>query len=137
MLFRSGIEYSESDYQVVNRNKEERFKDYQVLYEKFFRGEQIYTAAFCASDVYAIEFMNYLLDMGIKIPEQFSIMGFDDISMAEWVRPKLTTIRQNLYKRAEMAVQLLEELIEGKETARTELLSLTLVERESVSDRNR
>ena len=81
--------------------------------------------------------MNYLLDMGIKIPEQFSIMGFDDISMAEWVRPKLTTIRQNLYKRAEMAVQLLEELIEGKETARTELLSLTLVERESVSDRNR
>ncbi len=136
-LQKAGIEYSESDYQVVSMNKEERFKDYQVLYQKIFKEEQIYSAAFCASDVYAIEFMNYLQDMGKNIPEQFSIIGFDDILMAECVRPKLTTIRQDLRKRAEMAVQLLEELIDGKETARTELLSLTLVERESVWDRNK
>ena len=85
-----------------------------------------------ASDVLAIEFMNFLQDKGLNIPEDFSIVGFDNIPLASCVRPGLTTIAQNLQERSEKAVQLLMELIEGTTVGRQELLPLTLIERGSV-----
>ena len=75
--------YKESGYKVeaticfkkIALTYEERLKDYHQILMML---DQI-TAIFCASDAYAIEVMNYLKDHHITIPEEVSIVGFDDI----------------------------------------------------------
>lgn len=59
-------------------------------------------------------------------------MGFDDIPMTEYVRPRLTTIRQDIDKRAETAVRILDKLITHSASSYKEILPVSLVERESV-----
>lgn len=123
-----GMEYDPKDYKLLNPIKEERRKRYEEVFAEIGN----YTAAFLASDVLAIEFMNFLQDKGLSIPEDFSIVGFDDIPLAAFVRPGLTTISQNLEERSKKAVQLLKELIEGTTSGRQEKLQLELVQRDSV-----
>jgi LacI family transcriptional regulator len=53
-------------------------------------------------------------ERGLRVPEQLSVVGFDDIEAAEIVTPMLTTIRQPLAEMGRMAVSLLERLIEGQ-----------------------
>ncbi|MFA9465298.1 MAG: LacI family DNA-binding transcriptional regulator [Velocimicrobium sp.] len=127
-FWEKNIAYSENHYKLVARNVERRQEDYKILFSELSN----YTAAFCASDVYAIEFMKYLMSLGIKIPEDFSIVGFDNIPLAKAVYPELTTISQNVYDRAKIAVALLQELIEGK-AARTVILPVSIVVRDSVN----
>lgn len=91
-----------------------------------------YTAAFCASDAYAIELMSYLQKEGLSIPEDFSIIGFDDIPLASYVTPGLTTISQNVEGRARKAVDLLREMMEENSPGKTVLFPVELVERGSV-----
>lgn len=123
-----GMEYDPKDYKLLNPIKEERRKRYEEVFAEIGN----YTAAFLASDVLAIEFMNFLQDKGLSIPEDFSIVGFDDIPLAASVRPGLTTISQNMEERSKKAVQLLKELIEGTTSGRQEMLQLELVRRDSV-----
>lgn len=123
-----GMEYDPKDYKLLNPIKEKRRKRYEEIFAEIGN----YTAAFLASDVLAIEFMNFLQDKGLSIPEDFSIVGFDDIPLAACVRPGLTTVSQNLEERSKKAVQLLKELIEGITSGRQEMLQLELVQRGSV-----
>lgn len=122
------LTYPEEDFKLLSPIKEERLKRYEEIYKELDN----YTAAFLASDVLAIEFMNFLQDKGLSIPEDFSIVGFDDIPLAQMVRPALTTISQHLKERSEKAVQLLMELIDGTTEGRQELMKPKLVERDSV-----
>jgi len=69
------------------------------------------TAIFAANDQMAVAVIHVADSMGIKIPDQLSVAGFDDIAMARQVFPSLTTIRQPLSKMSERAAKL---LIEGK-----------------------
>ena len=73
-----------------------------------------FTAVVCANDLMAIGAMEELKDAGFRIPEDISITGFDDIPMARYVEPKLTTVAQPCYQMGEMATELLIKLIEGK-----------------------
>lgn len=122
------MKWDETAFCLLSPIKEERMKRYEEIYKKIDR----YTAAFLASDVLAIEFMNFLKDKGLFIPEDFSLVGFDDIPLAACIRPGLTTVSQDLKERSKKAVALLIELIEGKTEGRQELLPLTLVIRDSV-----
>ena len=121
------LEYKEEDYKLLDLDERKR----QSIYKDLLKEIGSYTAAFCASDMYAIEFMNFLIKQGVRIPEEFSIMGFDNIPLAQLVYPRLTTISQDLLERARVAVMLLQELMEGKK-ARTNLLEVSLVVRDSV-----
>lgn len=123
-----GMTWKKEDYKLLSPIKEERY----MRYEEIFAELSHYTAAFLASDVLAIEFMNFLQDKGLSIPEDFSVVGFDNIPLASCVRPGLTTVSQDLRVRSEKAVSLLMELIEGKTEGRQELLPLELVVRGSV-----
>lgn len=69
------------------------------------------TAIFAANDDMAIAVIYVADSMGIKIPDQLSVAGFDDIALARQVFPNLTTIRQPLSKMSEQAAKY---LIEGK-----------------------
>jgi len=72
------------------------------------------TAIFCASDVMALGVIQVARELGIKIPEQLSIIGFDNILLSEYITPSLTTIAQFPYIMGKEATRLLIDLIEGK-----------------------
>jgi LacI family transcriptional regulator len=75
------------------------------------------TAMFAAADRIAIGAMNYLLEQGFSVPEDISIMGFDDIDMASVVRPKLSTVHYSSYEIGTTAARSLMKLIRGEGVA--------------------
>jgi len=69
------------------------------------------TALVCSSDEVAIGFQSYLQSQGWKLPDDLSIIGYDGISMGEYVYPSLTTIAPDYTRMAEAAVEHLLKLI--------------------------
>jgi LacI family transcriptional regulator len=72
------------------------------------------TAIFAANDLSAFGAMDAARESGLRIPDDISIIGFDDIPQASFVYPKLTTVRQPLEQMGRVAVKLLLERIEDQ-----------------------
>jgi len=70
------------------------------------------TAVLCANDVVAFGAINAARGLGLAVPDDVSITGFDDIAMAAWEVFRLTTVRQDLRRMAETAVDLVLGLVE-------------------------
>jgi len=85
---------------------------------------------FGASDLIAIGAMKAFQEAGVAIPAELSIIGFDDIPMASYTHPPLTTIQQNTRAAGELLVENLLKLVAG-ETVESFLLPATLVVRGS------
>ena len=64
-------------------------------------------AIFCLSDFIAIYLMEFLRNSDIKIPEDLSVIGFDNITYSQFVSPKLTTIAQDIYKMGNLSCEML------------------------------
>ena len=75
------------------------------------------TAIFCANDVLAIGAIDAAVQLHLRVPDECSIMGFDDVEMASWQVFQLTTVRQPLARMAEAAARMLVERIEHPELA--------------------
>lgn len=90
------------------------------------------TAMFVCSDQMALGAYEALYERGRRVPDDMSIIGFDDLTEAKWAIPPLTTVRQPLTEMAGMATRMLLSLIAGEEveTPRVEL-STPLVVRSS------
>jgi LacI family transcriptional regulator, galactose operon repressor len=73
------------------------------------------TAVLCANDVVAFGAINAARALGLSVPEDVSITGFDDIAMAAWEVFRLTTVRQDLRRMAETAVDLVLGLVDDPE----------------------
>lgn len=71
------------------------------------------TAVFAAGDAMALGALHAAQDLGLRVPQDLSVVGFDDLPIAAAARPALTTVRQPLRRMGEVAVQLLVELAEG------------------------
>lgn len=71
------------------------------------------TAAFCANDLIALTLQSVLLQRGVSIPDQFSLVGYDDIDGAEVATVPLTTIRQPQYELGRAAAELVLALAAG------------------------
>ncbi|MCU0313716.1 MAG: LacI family transcriptional regulator [Solirubrobacteraceae bacterium] len=69
------------------------------------------TALMCVNDVMAFGALNAARSLGLRVPEDVSVMGFDDIPMAGWEAFRLTTVRQPLAEMARASVRLLSERI--------------------------
>jgi LacI family transcriptional regulator len=90
------------------------------------------TAIFAASDLMAFGAMEAVRNHNLRIPEDVSILGFDDIPQAAYVHPGLTTIRQPLEQMGRLATQMLLKKIEDPEFAGERIeLPTSLVVRES------
>jgi DNA-binding LacI/PurR family transcriptional regulator len=63
-------------------------------------------AIFAANDHMAVDAIKALQDRGLRVPEDIAVVGFDDISMANYVSPPLTTIRQPTYELGQQAAQM-------------------------------
>jgi LacI family transcriptional regulator len=75
--------------------------------EELMRHNEPPTAVFCANDVLAFGAYNAAAELGLTVPDDLSIVGFDDIPMSSWKLIELDTVRCNLARMAETAVQLL------------------------------
>jgi LacI family transcriptional regulator len=73
--------------------------------------------------------------MGRAVPESMSIVGFDDISIASYCSPKLTTVHQEKYELGYQAAQLLIDMLEGRQVRHKVVLPSELIVRESTVSR--
>jgi len=89
-----------------------------------------FDAVFAASDLIAIGAMRALADHGMSVPGDMAVAGFDDIPMASFVNPQLTTVRQDTRQAGEALVENLLRLIRN-EPAESAMLPVTLVVRKS------
>lgn len=125
---KTALQGNEVRLMLIPDEKAERWKFY---HEKISLIRQ-YTAIFAVSDFYALDIMHFLQEQGLRIPEDISVTGFDDIPMCRLAYPALTTIRQEGEKRAESAIRLLMELKKGSTRGEPVVLPVQLVERDSV-----
>ena len=72
------------------------------------------TAVFCASDYLTIGALAAAKERGLKVPDDVSIAGFDDIEFAAYCDPPLTTVRSPSYEMGQMAVKFLSDIIKNK-----------------------
>lgn len=128
--FRAGAPNSNVDFMEISMVKQERLQFYKEHLAKIKK----YTAVFAVSDFYAIEFMNFCKRQGMEIPEDISIVGFDNISLCENIYPPLTTVGQDTAKRAELAVSALIKLKAEEDVKNTEVLPVKLIERGTVKE---
>ncbi|WP_025702634.1 LacI family DNA-binding transcriptional regulator [Paenibacillus forsythiae] len=82
---------------------------------KLFRREDKPTAVCCVSDMVAIGAIKAAEEYGLRVPEDISIMGFDDIRLAKAYRPGITTIRQPIKELSVQAAEMLLQQIRQKE----------------------
>lgn len=90
------------------------------------------TAIFALNDLTAFGVYQAARKLGISVPDQLSVLGFDDVQGAEWAGPPLTTVRQPLTKMAEEAVRMLIRIRNREPDLSLRLdLATTLVVRDS------
>jgi len=92
-----------------------------------------FTAMFAFNDISAIGAIRALLDSGIKVPGEVSVIGFDDIQNAAFQNPRLTTIRQPLRRMGELAAETLLKRINGGEYPKIVAVEPELIVRESTA----
>jgi LacI family transcriptional regulator len=92
------------------------------------------TAIFAFNDNVAVGLMRTARERGLRVPEDLSVVGFDDSELAEIVAPTLTTVRQPLAEMGRMAVSLLLRLLENQRVDALRIqLATKLVVRESTA----
>lgn len=92
------------------------------------------TAIFCHNDVMAIGAIHQAKKMGLRIPQDLSLIGFDDIQFSEYCDPPLTTVSQPRYEIGRQAMLMLLERLKGREVQiGSRLLDATLTVRESTA----
>ncbi|MGN0764211.1 MAG: LacI family DNA-binding transcriptional regulator [Aristaeellaceae bacterium] len=91
------------------------------------------TAWFCAGDRIAVAMMNVLQMRGLSVPQDVSVMGFDDLPIAEMVMPRLTTMHVQRKRMGSMAVRLMLHDEMSTEGPCIVQLPAALVERDSVA----
>jgi len=95
-------------------------------------GKKSFTALFAATDELAVGAIRVLNDEGLRVPEDISVVGFDDIDIANYMNPRLTTISQPLTEMGEKTAAALHHQISGNNNSIDELiLPYKLVIRES------
>lgn len=126
--FADGFAPGEADFMLIPMGR----KDRQDFYRKNMESFHQISAVFAVSDYYAIDLIHFLWENGLRVPEDISVAGFDDIPMCEMISPALTTVRQDNAARAATAITKLRELKEQKIPETTAMLPVKLVERASI-----
>jgi LacI family transcriptional regulator, xylobiose transport system transcriptional regulator len=91
------------------------------------------TAIFAGSDLQALGVLQAARVQGLRVPEDLSVVGYDDVAMAQWASPALTTIHQPLRQMAEEAGQMLLRLRTGEAVLTRLELATSLVVRNSTA----
>lgn len=90
------------------------FDDGYSAMESLLEAKYEITAVFCASDLLAIGAIKCCIENGVKVPDDISFIGFDDVDLSRMYNPSLTTIRQPFEEQGDLAMRLMIEMIENK-----------------------
>ena len=91
------------------------------------------TGIIAAADILAIGAMKGLYNAGCRVPDDYSVVGFDDLEISKYLAPGLTTVKQQISLKGQRAVELLLKHIEDPTLPKQEeILPLELIERGSV-----
>lgn len=113
----------------------ERETAYNAVKDFLEKGYTLPDAIFAANDESAIGTIDALLDEGIKVPEQVSVIGCDDIDLAKRIHPSLTTIRTSFERQGVQAVIKLVSMIRNETKGTIETLHGRIIPRESTCPR--
>lgn len=100
--------------------------------QEMTRRGSVETAAFAAADILGAGLIKGLRKLGKRLPDDFSIVGFDDLDIARVCDPSLTTIRQDISAKGRHAVQLILDALDGTMEKQERILPISLVLRDSV-----
>jgi DNA-binding LacI/PurR family transcriptional regulator len=92
------------------------------------------TVLLVANDLMAVGCLQHLLSVGVDVPREVSVVGYDDIPLATVVTPTLTTVSQPAREMGRVAAELLLDGIDGREVPESFDLEPTVVERESLAE---
>ena len=109
---------------------------YEVM-RGFLKDHREITAVFAISDVMAIGIAKAIVDEGLEIGEDISLMGFDGMDMTKYYNPGITTVRQPKNEMAEKSAELLLALLNGNEENKHIVLKTELIIRESCKRRKK
>lgn len=131
-LEQHGISFR-SEHQFVLES-DVRPEDTMELGRRLARRREEFSAVFVTSDQIASYLIQGMRSTGIRIPDDMSIIGFDDLMICRQMTPQLTTIAQDLEEKARLSVDILfRRLSAPAAPAESLVLDVTLVERESVA----
>ena len=105
----------------------------QRFYEEQLEVIKSYSAVFAVSDYYALDFIHCMQHKGLRVPQDFSVIGFDDSIMSQDHIPSLTTIHQDADRRAKLAMSLLMDMRDGKKVEQKIVLPVRLIVRDSTT----
>ena len=91
-----------------------------------------FDAAFCTEDMVAVGMLHGMLKKGVRVGQDFGLVGFDNIHIGQQVFPELTTIDQNIFEKGETATKTLLKILKKKSSLGSRLiLPVSLVARET------
>lgn len=127
----AGIEYEEKNFLRLNPWDEEIEHSLTEICDK----AKDFTAVICTSDLYAVQLADKLIDSGVRVPEDISIIGFDDNMLSRYHRPAITTVHQDMEKKGVVAAETLIRLLSGEPVGQNVTqLPTRLMIRDSVKD---
>jgi LacI family transcriptional regulator len=103
--------------------------------EELLRQSPDVTAIFALNDKMALGAMKKMNELGLRVPQDVAVVGFDDIPQASFAIPGLTTIHQPLYEIGKLACERMVELIHNKVSRVQEVIPIYLTVRESCGAR--
>jgi DNA-binding LacI/PurR family transcriptional regulator len=93
---------------------------------------QEFDAVFCAEDMVAVGIIHGMLKKGVRVGQDFGVVGFDNIHIGREVYPELTTIDQNIFEKGETATKKLLEILNKRASLGSRMvLPVSLVTRET------
>jgi len=91
------------------------------------------TAVFCYNDMSAVGVMRQVRARDLRIPDDLSVVGFDDLYLSEYLQPPLTTVRQPMHQMGRMAMETLLRIMNGEDCTQIQRVAGELIVRESTA----
>ena len=136
-LWNAGIPFDPALYAVSNPDDNIHLsmtpeKGYEAC-QKLLQQNRSFSAIFCVNDLMAIGCLNALHEARKRVPEDISVIGFDDIDLAEHLQPPLTTVRVHKEQMGSAAMRaLIARTVNPQAEATVTVLKVSLVRRASV-----
>ena len=98
------------------------------------QSKEEFTALYAISDLTAFGAYKAISEAGKKIPDDYSVLGFDGIEMSKYFQPSLSTMKQPCEQMVKSSIELLMDIINGKDEKKQLIFQAELLERDSVKE---
>ncbi len=121
-----------SKYVIRSKENTDRESGYRMA-KKLMQNRGEITSVFACNDAMAIGALQYFKEQNIRVPDDISLIGFDDVEADTFISPPLTTMRVPKTELGTLTMQLMVDILKGRKEKSTKILvGVDLVERESV-----